>query len=107
MKQWLILGLAAIGAYAVYQWYQKSQATAQGHQVTPAGVLANTANATDIATGSLVSGVPGFDTTPVANGHGDQIMAAYHTNAHSTIDGGPDYQPAFGPDENRGGLSTW
>lgn len=113
MKQWFMLGLAAIGAYAVYQWWTKTQASASGQNAhnapdaANASILSYAGGQGDLATGPLQAGVPAFNGAPVANGHGDQIMAAYHTNAHATLPGESNYQPAFGPDENRGGLEAW
>lgn len=104
MKEFFLVALAAIGGYAVFQWYQKTN-------LSPAGQVARNQNPGSTAAaitaaaigvnGPLTSGVPSYCQIPVANGHGDLIAAAYHSNAMATLPGGPDYQPAFGPNANR------
>jgi len=37
----------------------------------------------------------------IANGHGDQVWAAQHSNPDTTIPGQFQYTPAFGPNENQ------
>jgi hypothetical protein len=100
MKQLLITALAAIGAYAVYEWYIKSPKSPGGKNVELAersGVVKSNVS----HSGQLVSGIPEFDSTPIANGHGDQVAAAYPSNNLSTSNGSPNYEPAFGPKTNR------
>lgn len=100
MKQFVITLLAAVGAYAVFEWYIKNPNSPGGSNVSlleRSGVAAS--NVT--ASGQLTSGIPAFNDTPIANGHGDQVAAAYHTNNSATLSGGPNYEPAFGPKTNR------
>jgi hypothetical protein len=104
MKEFFLVVMAGIGAYAVYQWYQKTNTSNAGqvarNQNPGQTAAAITAAAVGVS-GPLVSGVPAFRGPAIANGHGDQIAAAYHNNALATIPGGVNYQPAFGPNENR------
>lgn len=100
MKQFVLVVLATVGAYAVAKWYTKNPKSYGGSNVELAerkGVVSSNFSASD----QLVSGVPQFDDTPIANGHGDQVVAAYHTNNSATLPGGPNYEPAFGPKTNR------
>jgi hypothetical protein len=100
MKQFLIFGLALIGAYATFEWWTKNPRSPGGPNVNALEVSGvATSNAT--AGNQLTSGIPTFDPTPIANGHGDQVSAAYSSNAWSTSNGGPNYEPAFGPKTNR------
>jgi len=104
MKQWVILGLAAIGAYAIYQWYQARNATATAGMNAQPGPQ----NPLDMSVvypnmyidNGLVSGVPVFsNASPVEAGHGDQSAAAVYDNPLSTMTGG--YAIPFGPNVNR------
>lgn len=100
MKQLIITVLAAVGAYAVFEWYVKNPNSPGGKNVNLVerkGVAASNAFSSD----QLTSGIPEFNSAPVANGHGDQVAAAYHTNSAATLPGGPTYEPAFGPKTNR------
>lgn len=105
MKGWVITVLAVIGGYAVYQWITSQRrmpagnraAAAAGVTLGPLGVYAGIQSNIDPTT----AGVPAFNTLPIANGHGDQVAAAYHSNPYSTINGQPQYSPAFGPNENQ------
>lgn len=113
MKGWVILALAAIGGYAVFQWFEQKR----GRYVAVSGELSGTAGPFTTSTGGvtgigdyyvspIASGVPVFPDYAIANGHGDQVAAAYHSNSFSTINGGPVYTPAFGPTENQNGGLT-
>jgi hypothetical protein len=109
MKPWAITILAVVGGYAVIQWLMHQRGTAQGQRATaafnlnlgPLGVAAGINSNVD----PTASGVPGFNTAPIANGHGDQVAAAYHSNPSSTINGGFQYSPAFGPNENQASVN--
>lgn len=105
----MITVLAVIGGYAIYQWVTQQQGMAQGARATagagvnlgPLGIsLGIQSNVAPIS-----SGVPTFNTLPVANGHGDQVYAAYHSNPDATLPGSSQYTPAFGPNENQTGGS--
>jgi hypothetical protein len=105
MKGWVITVLAVIGGYAVYQWVTQQRGMGAGNRAAasagvslgPLGVFAGIQSNVDPTT----AGVPTFDQTPIANGHGDQVWAAYHQNPDSTMSGSPQYSPAFGPNENQ------
>lgn len=100
MKHFIMVALAAVGAYAVFEWYTKNPGSFGGSNVELAerkGVVSSNFSASD----QLVSGVPSFNDAPIANGHGDQVVAAWHTNNDATLPGGPNYEPAFGPKTNR------
>jgi hypothetical protein len=105
MKGWAITILAVIGGYAVYQWITQQRGMGAGNRAAasagvslgPLGVFAGIQSNVDPTT----AGVPTFDTTPIANGHGDQVAAAYHTNPDATMSGQLQYSPAFGPSENQ------
>jgi hypothetical protein len=100
IKGFFIIGLAAIGAYAVLNWYQRNPRS--GGPANPiANEVAGVANSNFSDSNQMTSGVPIFNNTPIANGHGDQVSAAYHSNQWSTLDGGMNYTPAFGPTTNR------
>lgn len=110
MKEIVITMLAAVGVFAVYSWWSKQHYSGQGQADTNANAGNPVAAAATGVMGRgspLVSGIPSFNTSAYANGHGDQVAAAYHVNRHSTINGSPNYAPAFGPTENRGDLSVW
>lgn len=116
MKGWIVTALLVIGAYATFKWVTANQTSnaANGASQSPsagAGVqLGPLSAAIGIGgSGNLVAGVPTFNEKAIANGHGDQIIAAHHTNGNATIPGGQSvYTPAFGPEENQnGGLQTW
>jgi len=114
MKSWVITALLVIGAYATFKWVTANQASATANgarQGFGAGVQLGPFSAAVGAggTGALVAGVPTYNDKAIANGHGDQIIAALHTNGTATIPGGQAvYTPAFGPDENQnGGANLW
>jgi hypothetical protein len=99
MKQWAIMVAAVVAGIAVYKWWgqQKTGPAAQNAANDPNAVVSS------IAPRGLYSGVPTFNDLAVANGHGDQVVAAYHDNELATIVpmGNGTYTPAFGPQENR------
>ena len=105
MKPWAITILVVVGGYVVLQWLMGQRAMGAGQRASaafnlnlgPLGVAAGINSNVD----PTASGVPGFDTAPIANGHGDQVAAAYHSNPYSTVPGAFQYSPAFGPNENQ------
>lgn len=103
MKGIVVTVLAVIGGYAVWQWFQHKQGTlSHGFSATlNAGPLSASAGVGDYVVSPLASGVPSFNDAPIANGHGDQVAAAYHSNPMATIPGAPVYTPAFGPTTNQ------
>jgi hypothetical protein len=110
MKGWVIGILAVIGGYAVYQWVVGQRATPAGNRTAaaagvtlgPLGVAVGIQSNIDPTT----AGVPTFNQLPIANGHGDQVWAAYHNNPYSSIPGQAQYSPAFGPNENQVNPNT-
>jgi hypothetical protein len=97
---------AVIAGIIVYKWWGqvRTNPAAQNAANDPGAIVSS------IAPSGLYSGVPTFDDTAVANGHGDQVVAAYHDNELATVvpTGSGIYQPAFGPQENRmGGYETF
>lgn len=101
MKQWIMMGLAALGAYTLFQYYQNQRS----HPRAWAEAY-GTVGPTGLAVDPLTSGVPGFNDMAVVN-RPDQIAATQHNNMLATVPGGGMYIPAFGPDENRGGLEIF
>ena len=106
MKQWAIMVSAVIVGFVIYKWWGQARANpaAQNAHNDPGAIVSS------ISPQGLYSGVPTFDDTAVANGHGDQVVAAFHDNVLATVvpDGMGIYQPAFGPQENRmGGFETF
>jgi hypothetical protein len=107
MKGWIVTALLVIGGYAVYQWLTQQRGVGAGARAAgtfnlnlgPLGVAAGINSNVD----PTASGVPTFNTLAVANGHGDQVAAAYHDNSDATIPGSFQYTPAFGPNENQVG----
>jgi hypothetical protein len=105
MKPWMITVLAVVGGYVILQWVlgqrgmgQGARASAQaGVNLGPLGVAIGIQSNVDPTT----AGVPTFNESAIANGHGDQVAAAYHNNAFATLPGQPTYTPAFGPTENQ------
>jgi hypothetical protein len=104
IRNFFIVGLAAIGAYAVFQWWERNPRAAgpSNPVATEVGGVAHS-NVTD--SGQMTSGIPVFNARAIANGHGDQVSAAYHSNPTATLPGGPQYTPAFGPEANTGGRN--
>lgn len=106
MKQWAVIALALVGGYAVFQWFTNRQSLLGGGQggksvPTNMGPLSAQAGVGDYVVSPLSSGVPVFTGLAIANGHGDQVSAAYHVNPLSTLSGSPQYSPAFGPQANQ------
>ena len=105
MKAWAITILAVVGGYAVFQWVTHQRGQSGGKRASaafnlnlgPLGVAAGINSNVD----PTASGVPSFNQAPIANGHGDQVAAAYHQNPDSTINGAFQYTSAFGPNENQ------
>jgi hypothetical protein len=105
MKPWAITALIVIGGYVVLQWVLGQRGGASGQRASaafninlgPLGVAAGINSNVD----PTASGVPAFNTMPVANGHGDLVAAAYHSNPDCTLPGQFQYSPAFGPNENQ------
>src|SRR5271167_2637527 len=108
MKPWMITVLAVIGGYAIYSWFmhQRSQpagvraAAGAGVSLGPLGVQFGIQSNIDPTT----AGVPTFNESAIANGHGDQVIAAMHTNPDATLPGTFMYEPAFGPNTNQMGA---
>ena len=102
MKQWVIIVSAVVAGFAVWKYFGQrlSNPAAQNAHNNPGAIVSS------ISPQGLYAGVPTFDDTAVANGHGDQVAAAYHSNTMATVtpDGGGVYSPAFGPSENRNGM---
>lgn len=108
MKEWAVAFLAVIGGYVALNWF----AHHRGRSLGWSGQIGGPATATDsnlarvqgignYAISPIASGVPTYSDLQISNGHGDQVAAAYHTNVMASMSGGPIYQPAFGPNENR------
>lgn len=105
MKQWAITILIVIGGYSVFQWFTRQRQTAPGQRAAasfnlnlgPLGLAAGINSNVD----PTAAGVPTFDQSAYANGRGDQVAAAYHTNPMATLPGSPTYSPAFGPAANQ------
>jgi len=105
MKGWMITLLAIVGGYAVLQWFTQQRGTPAGARATagagvqlgPFGIALGVQSNVD----PITAGVPVFNQSPIANGHGDQVSAAYHSNPDSTSNGSFQYSPAFGPNENQ------
>jgi hypothetical protein len=109
MKEWAITLLAVVGGYVVIRWFMHQQGLQPGQRAS-AGFTGASLNIGPLSTmigiqsnvsPSLTSGVPVFNDAAIANGHGDQVAAAYHSNTLSTIPGTTVYSPAFGPNENQ------
>jgi hypothetical protein len=106
VKQWAIMVSAVVAGFAVWKYFGQrlSNPAAQNAHNDPGAVVSS------IAPRGLYSGVPTFDDTAVANGHGDQVAAAYQSNVMATVTpvSGGVYTPAFGPTENRNdGMEVW
>lgn len=113
MKGWVILGLAALGGYVALKWFFGQRMSSQsGNANNPVqggtgnGALAAATGVGDFYVSPLASGIPAFDQSAIANGHGDQVAAAAHANAFSTLNGSPTYEPAFGPMTNQNEGTT-
>jgi hypothetical protein len=105
MKSWMITILAVVGGYAVYSWLTNQRRMPAGNRLSAqAGVsLGKLGVAIGIQSNvdPTTSGVPTFNTSAIANGHGDQVIAAQHSNPYSTLPGAFLYEPAFGPNTNQ------
>lgn len=99
VKGFFIVGLAAVGAYAIFEWWQKNPRSL-GPSNPVASEVAGVARTNTTSSSQMTSGIPGYNTAPIANGHGDQVAASYHSNRFSTLNGSTDYTPAFGPTTN-------
>jgi hypothetical protein len=97
VKGFFVAGLAAIGIYAIFEWYVRGKAATNPVATEVAGIAQSNVTASN----QMTSGIPTFNPTPIANGHGDQVSAAYHSNRFSTVNGSPNYEPAFGPSANQ------
>lgn len=109
MKQWLILGLAGVGAFAVLSWWKKQAASSTGNNAatTRNGPVVNMAGGLgQYLVDPLTAGVPSFNSTAVTN-RPDQVAASMHDNSLATVPGSFDYTPAFGPTTNTGGTDVW
>lgn len=100
IKGFFILTLAAVGGYAVISWWQRNPRS-YGPSNPVASEVAGVAKSNFSSSGQMTSGVPSYNPAPIANGHGDQVSAALHTNRYATIPGGANYTPAFGPTTNQ------
>jgi hypothetical protein len=113
MKGWVITILAVLGGFVAIRWItnKAGQHTQLGTELSGTNPVAGTpvGQATgvgDFAIAPIVSGVPMFNTDAIANGHGDQVSAAYHANTLSTLPGQVMYEPAFGPATNQNPNNT-
>ena len=103
MKGIIITALAIVGGYVVWEWFTHRRAgLAHGFSATASiGPLSASAGIGDYVVSPLASGVPTFNSDPIANGHGDQVAAGVHNNPFATLPGASQYQPAFGPKTNQ------
>lgn len=102
-KSAVVALLAAIGIYAVYQWYGKNPKSPGGPNPVASEVGGVVRNTNRTSSNQMTSGIPAFNSAAIANGHGDQVAAAQHSNRFSISNGSPNYEPAFGPSTNGGG----
>ena len=102
MKNFFVIVLAGVGIYAILEWYRKNPRSMGGPNPVASEVSGIALDTNNTASNEMTSGVPVFNAAPIANGHGDQIAAAYHSNRFATLPGGGDYEPAFGPHTNGG-----
>jgi len=109
MKQWIMLGLAGVGAFAILRYWTKQRhspsmnnaATVRnGPVVNMAGGLGH------YLVDPLTAGVPSFNDTAITN-RPDQVAAANHDNSLATVPGANEYVPAFGAATNRGGMEIF
>ena len=109
----MITILAVVGGFVAIKWIanRAGQHTGLGTELTGTNPVAGTpvGQATgvgDLTLAPIVSGVPMFNNSAIANGHGDQVSAAYHANTLSTLPGQVMYEPAFGPATNQNPNNT-
>jgi hypothetical protein len=119
MKGWIVTLLAVLGGYVVIKHFLGRAQTATGlsgelsgttvSNVNPVlgptqtsgDVVAQQTGVGDFFVSPIASGVPVFNPAAIANGHGDQVAAAYHSNTLATLPGSMQYEPAFGPVTNQ------
>jgi hypothetical protein len=106
MKNFFVIILAGVGVYAILEWYRNSPHSPGGKNPVVQEVSGIAPDTNYTASNEMTSGVPVFNDAPVANGHGDQVAAAYHANRFATLPGSAQYEPAFGPHTNGGGGVT-
>lgn len=98
MKQWVIIGLALIGGYAVFKYVTAVRSSpVSGGAQTPTGVSGFLSSIND---GQLLPGVPAYNGIPSLN-KPDQIAAALPNNAMATVPSNGIYEPAFGANQNQ------
>ena len=98
MKGFFVTLLAAVGAYAIWEWYSKNPRSHGGPNPVAQEVTGVTTGVAE-PFGQLSSGIPIYNAAPIANGHGDQVSAALPSNRYSHKNGRSNYVPAFGPQE--------
>jgi hypothetical protein len=103
VKQGFIALLAAVGIYSIYEWYTTNKRSPGGPNPVASEVGGKVRDTNFTSSNQMTSGVPGFNTVAIANGHGDQVAASQHSNRYSIANGSPNYEPAFGPSTNGGG----
>jgi hypothetical protein len=108
MKGWLVTALALFGGYIIVKHFLFRRAGAGGlsGELSGTQTLSGTQAAQQTGVGDffvspIASGVPVFNNAAIANGHGDQVAAALHTNTLATLPGSAVYEPAFGPVTNQ------
>jgi hypothetical protein len=119
MRGWVVTLLALFGGYVIVKHFlfRTGNATSisgelsgttttgvspvLGQTQVPGQVVAQQTGVGDFFVSPIASGVPVFNPAAIANGHGDQVAAAYHTNTLATIPGSAQYEPAFGPMTNQ------
>ena len=113
MKGWIVTALVLIGGYVVIKHFlfRRSQHTGlsgelSGTQTAAGTTAAQVTGVGDFFVSPIASGVPIFNNAAIANGHGDQVAAAYHNNVFATLPGSVVYEPAFGPVTNQNGSNT-
>ena len=102
MKNFFVIVLAGVGIYAILNWYRNNPRSPGGTNPVAQEVSGVAPDTNFTASNEMTSGVPVFNPIAIANGHGDQISAAYHSNRFATLPGSCDYEPAFGPHTNGG-----
>lgn len=98
MKQFVIIGLAIIGGYAVFKYVTAVRASpVSGGAQTPTGVSGFLSS---LDSGQLLPGIPTYNGTPSLN-KPDQVAAFLPSNAMATIPSSGVYEPAFGANQNQ------